>query len=172
MKPAATREPALPSSPAPRHNKIVTTLYVSDLDGTLLQDDAHISVRSRLLLDEMIRNSQLAVQVIRVADHDAAIKAMENKQATAYAADRTVLIALATTSDHKANYELSRVQFSYEPYGLMMRRDPGFRLLVDRTLARLYRSGEIQQILTKWFSGIGTVTEGIMVMTQLNALPE
>lgn len=59
MKPAATREPAIPSSPAPRHNKIVTTLYVSDLDGTLLQDDAHISVRSRLLLDEMIRQGLL-----------------------------------------------------------------------------------------------------------------
>ena len=48
--------------------------------------------------------------------------------------------------------EISRQYFSYETYALALPRDDGaFRLVVDRTLARLYRTGKINAILEKTF---------------------
>ncbi|MDQ5907717.1 MAG: hypothetical protein QG590_2202 [Pseudomonadota bacterium] len=67
---------------------------------------------------------------------------------------------------------MSDVQFSYEPYGLTMRRDADFRLVVDRTLSRLYRSGEIGPILKRWFEPLGNPGEVLKSMFMLNGLPE
>ena len=39
-----------------------------------------------------------------------------------------------------------------EPYGIMMRKDdPAFKKVVDATLTRLYKSGEVMKIYDKWF---------------------
>jgi ABC-type amino acid transport substrate-binding protein len=124
------------------------------------------------ILDKLISASKLGARLIRVKDHDAAIAALNDQTATAYAADRTVLITTALTQGKGTMYDISSVQFSYEPYGLMLRRDADFRLAVDRTLSRLYRSGEIESILQKWFANLGKPTESINATIQLNALPE
>ena len=70
------------------------------------------------------------------------------------------------------SFELSEVQFTYEPYGLTMLRDADFRLAVDRTLSRLYRSGEINPILKRWFEPFGDPGEVLKAMFLLNGLPE
>jgi ABC-type amino acid transport substrate-binding protein len=107
-----------------------------------------------------------------VADHDAALAALTDKTATAYAADRTVLISTAIVRGTGQIFDLGSEQFSYEPYGLMMRRDADFRLAVDRTLSQLYRSGEIGAILKRWFGALGAPGDGLKVMLMLNGLPE
>ena len=39
-----------------------------------------------------------------------------------------------------------------EPYGVMLRRDdPQFNALVDRSVAAVFKSGEIDKIYAKWF---------------------
>lgn len=124
------------------------------------------------VLEKMVSASKMKAQLIRVKDHDAALAALNDKVATAYAADRTVLISTALTYGDGKMYDISNVQFSYEPYGLMMRRDGDLRLVVDRALSRLYRSGEIDLVLQKWFARIGNMTDAIHAMTQLNGLPE
>ncbi len=124
------------------------------------------------ILDKLVAASKLGARLIRVKDHDAALAALNDKTATAYAADRTVLLTTALTYGNGKMYDISSVQFSYEPYGLMMRRDADFRLVVDRALAGLYRSGEIAPILQKWFARLGSLTEAMDAMVQLNALPE
>ena len=49
-------------------------------------------------------------------------------------------------------FAISKQYFSYETYALALPRDDGaFRLLVDRTLAQLYRTGKINAILEKTF---------------------
>jgi ABC-type amino acid transport substrate-binding protein len=124
------------------------------------------------ILDKLVATSKLGAQLIRVKDHDAAIAALNDKTATAYAADRTVLLTTAMTQGKGTMYDIASVQFSYEPYGLMMRRDADLRLTVDRTLSRLYRSGEIELSLQRWFAGYGSFTDALKAMFQLNALPE
>ena len=123
-------------------------------------------------LDALGASAKLGAALVRVPDHDAALKALADKKATAYAADRTVLVTMALSSGRAAAFDLSAVQFTYEPYGLMMRPDQQFRLAVDRSLVRLYRSGEIVPILGRWFGQLGNPGEALKVMFLLNGLPE
>lgn len=123
-------------------------------------------------LDNLVDNAKIGVRLIKVKDHDAAIEALKDKTATAYAADRTVLISTAIIRGSGQAFDLGDDQFSYEPYGLMMRRDADFRLAVDRTLSGLYRSGEIGVILKRWFEPLGNPGEGLKTMFLLNGLPE
>lgn len=124
------------------------------------------------VLDDLVNGAKLGVRLIKVDDHDDAIKALNDKSATAYAADRTVLVTTAILLGQGKNYVLGDVQFSYEPYGLTMRRDADFRLAVDRSLARLYRSGEIGPILQRWFEPLGNPGEALRAVFLLNGLPE
>ena len=51
------------------------------------------------------------------------------------------------------------------------RGDDSFRLLVDRTLSRIYRSGRIDTILAKTFGGAST-DEMLKTMFVINSLPD
>ena len=64
--------------------------------------------------------------------------------------------------------------FSYEPYGLVVRRnDADFRLVANKAITQLYRSGQHIQIFNKWIGRIGIRPPTILVaMYQLNTLPE
>ncbi len=70
------------------------------------------------------------------------------------------------------DFELSKQYFSYETYALALPRDDSaFRLLVDKTLARLYRTGAIDAILAKTF-GHAPLDRMLKAMFVINALPE
>ena len=63
--------------------------------------------------------------------------------------------------------------FSYEPYGLVVQRnDADFKQAVNRVLAQLYRTGEVLKIYSTWFSKFGKPPAPLMVMYEMNALPE
>jgi ABC-type amino acid transport substrate-binding protein len=123
-------------------------------------------------LETLGASAKLSASLIKVPDYDAALKALTDKKATAFAADRTVLITTALTSGREKEFELSSAQFTYEPYGLMMRRDSEFRLAVDRSLARLYRTGDIGPVFQRWFEPLGSPGDVLKVMFLLNGLPE
>ena len=123
-------------------------------------------------LEGLGASAKLSATLIKVPDHDAALKALTDKKASAYAADRTVLIATVLASGRGKEFELSNEQFTYEPYGLMMRRDSEFRLAVDRSLARLYRTGEIGPVFQRWFEPLGSPGDLLKVMFLLNGLPD
>ena len=111
--------------------------------------------------------------IVYVKDHDEGFRAVQDGKIDAYASDRMILFGLAVVAkvDQK-DYFLSGELYSFEPYGLMMRRDPDFRLAVDTQLARLYRSGEIIKIVGKWFGGLGEPPDLLKAMYILNAYPE
>jgi ABC-type amino acid transport substrate-binding protein len=123
-------------------------------------------------LEALGASARLGATLVKVADHDAALKALADGKASAYSADRTVLLTGALASGNAGNYELSPVQITYEPYGLMMRPDQQLRLAVDRSLSRLYRTGAIMPIFQRWFASLGTPGEGLKAMFLLNTMPE
>jgi len=123
-------------------------------------------------LAELGASAKLSASLIKVPDYEAALKALTDKKGTALAADRTILISTVVASGREKEFELSSVQFSYEPYGLMMRRDPDFRLAVDRSLARLYRTGGIGPVFQRWFEPLGNPGDVLKTMFLLNGLPE
>jgi ABC-type amino acid transport substrate-binding protein len=112
-------------------------------------------------------------QVIRVNGPAEGLSALERGSADAFASDRGVLIGLAVTSKDPARFVLPNLEFSYEPYGLMLRRnDAAFRLAVNRALAGLYRSGGIATIYERWFGAFGKPGQALQAMYLLNGLPE
>jgi glutamate/aspartate transport system substrate-binding protein len=125
------------------------------------------------VMAEALQKAKLSVQMIKVKEHAEGIAALENGSADAYASDRVILIGLAMTSKDPAKLAISDQYFSYEPYGLMLRRgDPDFRLAVNRVLARLYRSGEIVPIYERWFGSFERTSNLLQAMYLLHSLPE
>ena len=94
-------------------------------------------------------------------------------KADAFAGDRTVLARLKLTAERPADFEILANDFSFEPYGIVLPRDdPDFRLEVDRALAGLYRSGEIDPIFQRWLAPYGKPGPLLHAMFYLNTLPE
>ncbi|HEY6281249.1 MAG TPA: amino acid ABC transporter substrate-binding protein [Burkholderiales bacterium] len=124
-------------------------------------------------LADFLKKQFIAVQTIHVKDHSDGLAALEKGEADAYATDRGILIGLAVTSKDPKQFVLANFVFSYEPYGLIVRRnDPDFRLAVNRALAGLYRSGEVLPIYDRWFGTFGKPGPELQAMYLLNGLPE
>ena len=113
------------------------------------------------------------VQLMPVKDHIEGRTALENGTVEAFASDQAILIALALTAKDPKRFALADGLFSYEPYAFMLRRnDSPFRLAVNRSLAALYRSGEVLPIYDSWFGALGKVGDAIEAMYMINGLPE
>jgi ABC-type amino acid transport substrate-binding protein len=124
-------------------------------------------------LNDFLKKEFISVKVVPVKDHLEGVGAIEKGLADAFASDRGTLIGIAVTSKDPTRFALANVVFSFEPYGLMMRRnDAAFRLAVNRALAGLYRSGGFVPIYERWFGGFGKPSEAIQAMYLLNGLPE
>jgi len=113
------------------------------------------------------------VRWVPVKDHTEGRTALETRAADAYASDREILIGLVLTAADPLQFALADRYFSYEPYGLMLRRgDPDFRLAVDRSLARLYRSGDVLLIYKRWFGSLGGPDALMLATYAISGLPE
>ena len=107
------------------------------------------------------------VPVVRPEDGAAALR---HGAADAYAADRMVLTRLTVSA---RDMRLLRDDFSFEPYGIVVRRDdPDFRLAVNRALVATFREGAIDAIFQRWLAPIGRPSALLNAMFYLNALPE
>jgi glutamate/aspartate transport system substrate-binding protein len=90
-----------------------------------------------------------------------------------YAADRTILAYLKLRAPDPDAFAFVTGDFSYEPFGLPMRRDdPDFKLAVNRALAGVYRSGEIDPIFQHWLGALGIPGPLLHAMFYLSTLPE
>lgn len=125
------------------------------------------------LADELAKQ-KVDTKVVTFKDHDEGLAALESGKIQAYAADRVVLIGLGRGAKDPSKLMLADQLFTYEPYGLVVRRnDADFQLAVNTALARTYRSGEIAQIYEKWFGAWGARPSRLLLaMFALNAIPE
>jgi len=124
-------------------------------------------------LTKFLKEEFVTVQMVHVKTHVEGLAAVEKGLAEAFASDRGILVGLAVTSKDPSNFALPGILFSYEPYGFMVRRnDAAFRLVVNRALAGLYRSGDIAPIYERWFGAFGKPSQAIQAMYMLNGLPE
>lgn len=124
-------------------------------------------------LADALKKHTVTATMVPVKDHASGVAALDDGTADAYASDRVILIGVGRTSKNPAKLSLIDEYFTYEPYGLMLRRgDSAFRLSVNRTLASVYRSGEIVPIYQKWFGSMTTAGPILGAMYLLNGLPE
>ena len=131
------------------------------------------STTTATALNDALQKNFTTVQIVPVKDHADGLAALETGKADAYASDRTILIGLAVTSKEPSKLALSDQGFSYEPYGLVLRRnDSAFRLAVNRVLANIYRGTQIVEVYNKWFGAFGRPSPLLQIMFLLNAIPE
>jgi glutamate/aspartate transport system substrate-binding protein len=77
---------------------------------------------------------------------------VESDRAAAVAMDDILLYSLVAQSKNPADYYISTVQLSTEPYGIIVRKgDPDFKKVADGAITAVMKSGEINKIYTKWF---------------------
>jgi len=123
-------------------------------------------------LKEALSKTGVTSEIVSVRINREGLRAVSDGSADAYAGDRTILLNLAATSSEPDRYLVHDRLLSFEPYALMLRRDPTFRLAVNRQLSRIYGSGTILEIYGKWFGRFGPPGELIRTMYAIYAVPE
>lgn len=119
-------------------------------------------------LIDALKARRIQVTVKPVADYAGGVQAVRDRQVAALFGDRPVLLEAAAQGAAGELLVIER-SFSREPIALAMRRDDGLRLLVDRTLSRLYRAPDFATLYRQWF---GEPTAGTLEFFQTVALPD
>src|SRR5271169_1644106 len=95
---------------------------------------------------------KLGIKFVVGKDHDQSFAILSEGKADAFATDDVLLYGLVATTRSGDRYHVVGDYLSYDPYGLMYRKDdPDFAAVVDRTFRRLAQSREIVQLYNKWF---------------------
>ena len=103
-------------------------------------------------ITELNAAQNLGLNIISANGHPEAFQMVETGRAVAFVMDDILLYSLAAQSRTPADYEISPVALSVEPYGIMLRKDdPAFQKIVDASTANTYKSGAINAIYDKWF---------------------
>ncbi len=121
-----------------------------------------------------ISKTLVDAEVVPVPSATEGMAMLDKGEVDAFSSDQVVLIGQVITRDSGEQYFLSQDLFSFEPFALAVARgDVDFRLVADRALSQLSRSGQVLALYQKWF---GKVTKEpsiiLQVLYQLNATPE
>ncbi|MEE4383837.1 MAG: amino acid ABC transporter substrate-binding protein [Pseudomonadales bacterium] len=145
---------------------------LDDLEGrsVAVLDDT----TTRTVLRERLAAEGVAAKLVVVPDHATSMALLEGGEVDAVAGDRATLLALAAGSAALRAGNLSPLMLSFEPYAFPLpRNDADFRLAVNRSLAGIYRDGEVGRLWQKWFAELeAEPTRFLLFLYQLNALPE
>jgi glutamate/aspartate transport system substrate-binding protein len=123
-------------------------------------------------LKSALKERLVEAKIVSLKDEAEALSALQAKQIDAYAGDRVKLVGLIAVARTDVKYRLVQDDFTFEPYALMMRRDPAFRLVVNRALSQIYRSGAVTEIYDRWLARLGKPGPLLIAMYYLNAIPE
>ena len=124
-------------------------------------------------LNKALAVSGVRATVVTVREASQGFAQLLAGQVDAYASDRMLLVKLRDDSAKPEVVTFLDADFSFEPYALVLPRDdPDFRLLVNRVLVGLYKSGEIDPIYIRWLAPYGRPSALLNAMFYLNALPE
>jgi ABC-type amino acid transport substrate-binding protein len=94
----------------------------------------------------------LGIKIVIGKDHAESFAMLSEGKADAFATDDVLLYGLVATTKSGDQYHVVGEFLSYDPYGLMYRKDdPDFAAVVDRTFSRLAQSRELVQLYNKWF---------------------
>jgi ABC-type amino acid transport substrate-binding protein len=107
-------------------------------------------------LREALKRTLTTSEVVLVAARDEGLALLRKDEVQGFASDRTTLIGIVAANAAGDAFRLLDEDFSIEQYALALPRgDTDFRIAVNRGLARLYRTGEVQQIYDRWLGSLG-----------------
>jgi ABC-type amino acid transport substrate-binding protein len=124
-------------------------------------------------LRSALEQRELAADVVAVDSPDQGIELLSAGKLDAYASDRLLLLGLGLRAAGAHSFRLLEEDFSVEPYALTLPRgEYDLRLAVNRALARLYRSGEIQSVFDRWLGTLGSPSMLLAALYYLQSIPE
>jgi ABC-type amino acid transport substrate-binding protein len=107
-------------------------------------------------------------EMVTLPSHDDGLQMLAERKIDAYFADRAIIAGLLSGHPSPETFEIADRLFTYEPYALALGRgDEDFRLLVDRTLSQLNRSGDIGVVFEKHFGARSPAVEALLLMSSL-----
>ena len=108
--------------------------------------------------------------VAPVDSYQAGIQRVLDRSSDVFFGDRPILYDAAEGGPSAGNLTVLDRLFTYEPLALALARDDeDFRLVVDRSLSKLFRSGQFKDVYVKWF---GEPDDSAAIFFGLSALPE
>ena len=123
---------------------------IEDLNGKRIA--LSLGTTNEKAVKQVAQEKGLDISYHMVKDHPQGWLALETRRVDAYATDDVLLYGLISKSKDPEQYEVVGRFLSYDPYGIMVRRDDSaMRLLGNTVLSDLMRSGEIRTIYDKWF---------------------
>jgi ABC-type amino acid transport substrate-binding protein len=128
-------------------------------------------------LEAHLAKNLIDARVVKVADANEGMAKLQSGDVDAYSSDQIVLMGDAVkvlAANKSANFSFADELFSYEPYALMVRRDDAdFRLVANRVIAQMFRSGQFAQVYQDWIGSNGVKPSAMLIaMYQVQALSE
>lgn len=117
-----------------------------------------------------LKARRIEVTVAPAADYASGLQMVADRRAAAFFGDRPVLLDAAKRGPAAGQLLVIDRIFTRQPLALAMQRgDTDFRLTVDRSLSRLFRSQDIGSLYSRYF---GAPDAGTMEFFQSVALPD
>ncbi len=124
-------------------------------------------------LEAGLKKRFINAEIVRTKTVAEGFDLLKAGKADGLAGDRTALVGSFLQAGGAEGLMVFAEDLSFEPYGLVVRKgDAEFRLVVDRVIAQLYRSGEIEAVYSAWLGPLGKPTLPLLTMYRLNALPD
>lgn len=148
---------------------------IEDLNGKAI--GLSLGTTNEKAVKRIAKQKGLKIKYHMVKDHPQGWLALETDRVDAYATDHSLLYGLISKSKDKSKWEVVGRFLSYDPYGIMVRRDDSaMQLLGNTVLSDLMRSGEMQKIYDKWFDPGPTninmpISSNLKVAFEVQALP-
>jgi ABC-type amino acid transport substrate-binding protein len=128
----------------------------SPIKGIQSIDGRRIAAQQGSTNARIIRERAPRAQLREFPDQPAAFQALVQGQVDAYTNDGIQLAGLKSKAPTSAQWEIVGDFFSYEPYGMAMRRNESdFRNVVDSALMEGIESGKYFELYDKWFGPKG-----------------
>ncbi|MBY4946027.1 glutamate/aspartate ABC transporter substrate-binding protein [Cupriavidus respiraculi] len=122
----------------------------ADLKGKNVATTA--GTTSERLLRKMNDEQKLGMNIISTKDHGQSFLTLESGRAVAFMMDDALLYGERAKARNPADWVVMGKPQSRESYGCMLRKDDApFKKVADTVIAGLMKSGEINNMYTKWF---------------------
>lgn len=100
----------------------------------------------------LAERQRLDIRIVTAPEHARSFALLQAKEADAFAGDDVLLAGWTAAAPGGAGFRLAGDYLSYEPYGLMYRRDdPALAALVERSFGRMARERRLAQLHERWF---------------------
>jgi len=120
-----------------------------------------------------LAKDKVKAEVIRVDTREQGFALLTEEHVDAFASDRFLLMNALASLRSPRPLRLIDEDFSVEPYALALPRDDSrFRLAVNRSLAEVFRSGDISRVYERWLGRFGQPSLLLSALYYLQQVPE